>query len=600
MKPNRTKWLIVASFAASVLSIGLLSGTRVAAASGQQPIYIYLLAKVTDHVNIEMSEDRLRHILPELERQRQAHADYRVSATLLVSGALSKALQERNAQTHILDFVKDYVHRGVIEVGYDGTDEPTYDVRPTLSLQGELSPEARWKIRQTVAEQFLSEARDPLTGAHSAGAGGLKEMQDVFGPAAYMMGLELSTESYRPPRQVTPPPTAPGVPVAGATFASALGVFREWGGDTETLQVLRNYNTSALMFGVPAANPAQLPGYREAITHLGKIMSPAPETAPELYWQDYVLRLSEAAPPVHAVKASDGVDALKTVLSSADRSIPHVIEVELGGPENYLQPAFSKTAPNAALKYAYDHPQAPTLPADALRPAADVASGWTKEDAVLTWLSDYFSNNAGSRFISNRDLASMAGASTGFAISTDSLRRELDAALRKVGNNTFLFNYLKVDGHYLSLAELFQVLTDELAAYHETGAFPNSVRAAKVYGPFRLVTGHGPNAGVITAGDLETLCSQMAPALHNDAMDPSSGIQTNSIVPLEKLGGMDLNPAQLIRLMALALQTPAPETKLPVRMAYMMGEVGAVIPKTRPLFDTGFIWTLKPVPLALN
>ena len=145
-----------------------------------------------------MTEDRLRHILPEVERYRQSHPEAHISATILFSGAVSKSLQDRNGQTHIVDFVKDYIRRGVIEVGYDGTDEPTYDVRPMLKLSLLQSPQERWKQRQTVADEFLAEARDPLTGAPASGTGGLKEMQEVFGKAAYIKGLELALETYRP------------------------------------------------------------------------------------------------------------------------------------------------------------------------------------------------------------------------------------------------------------------------------------------------------------------------------------------------------------------------------------------------------------------
>ncbi|MBZ5633348.1 MAG: hypothetical protein LAO55_09490 [Acidobacteriia bacterium] len=598
---RRFKCPSYASAAVAVAAFGLFSGADLAGAPGDQPVYIYLVAKVTDHVNLDLSEDRLRHILPEVERYRLAHPQAPPSATILFSGAVSKALQQRDGQTHIVDFVKDYIRRGVIEAGYDGTDEPTYDHRPTLKIQNEPSPEARWKARQAIADQFLAEARDPLTGAPASGTGGLKAMQEVFGPAAYITGLDLASESYRPPLKVTPPAEAPGAPPPGASFAAVLGVFRELGGDTETLQMLRKYNTTALMSGAPAANPAQLPGYREAITHLGWIMSPAPETGPELYWQDYVLRISEAAPPVHAVKASDGVDGLKDVLDKAKRSTVHLVQVELGGPENYLQAAFAKTAPNAPLKNAYDHPQAPRLAADMLRPTAETDAGWVKEEALLKWLTEaYFPSNAGSRFVSSSDLSKMAGSSTGYSISTAALRSELSDALKKVGNDTHLFDYLRVDGHYLSLAELFQVLTDELAEFRRTGKLPESVKTAKVYGPFRLVTGHGPNEGQVTAGDLEAACAEIAGALHQDALNPSNGVPVNSVPPLLKINGMDLNPAQMIRLMALALASPAPATKLPVRMAYMTGEAGAVVPKTRPLFDTGFVWTLKPAPLALT
>lgn len=579
-------------------AIGLLAGSFLAGAPGQQPVYIYLYAKVTDHVNVEMSEDRLRHILPEVERYRQTHPETHASAMILFSGAVSKALQERNGQTHIVDFVKDYIRRGVVEAGYDGTDEPTYDNRPLLKLSLQQSPQDRWKMRQTVADEFLAEERDPLTGAPAGGTGGLKEMQEVFGKAGDIRGVELALETYRPPPKVKRTPIAAGTPVPGASdFGPKLGVFREAGGDTETLQMLAKYNTSAIMSGVPGANPAQLPGFTGEITRFGELMAPVPATAPELFWEDYVLRMSEAAPPARSFKALDGVEIAKGILDKANRSTVQVIEVELGPLENYLQPAFAKTAPNAPLKYAYDHPQAPQLSPDALRPAAEVSAGWAKEDALLKWFSeDFLRDNAGSQFVSGADLMKMGGSGTGFSVSTESLRTEVANTFMKLGNDTHPVNYLRVDGHYLSLAELFQVLTDELAEFHRTGKFPASVKAAKVYGPFRMVTGHGPNVGDVTSGDIEKLCADIDGALHDETPD---GLPRNSVPPLLKINELDLNPAQILRLMALALANPAPDTKIGVRMLYMLSEIGTILPKTRIMYDAGFVWTLKPAPLTI-
>jgi hypothetical protein len=571
--------------------MGLLSGGYLAGAGTRQPVYIYLYARVTDQVNIAMSEDRLRHILPLVERYRQMRPEGHLSATVLFSGAVSEALQERNAQTHILDFVKDYIRRGVIAAGYDGTDEPTYQQRPTLEFSGQESPEDRWKMRQSVAERFLAEARDPLTGAPSGRAGGLKEMQAVIGPAASIWGLELALKTTRPARRV---PTKGGAPPATVP-EPVTGIFTEVGGDTETLQALRPYNTTATMSGIAAVNPAQFVGFRTASRRFGELMAPIPEAAPEIFWQDYVLRMSEANGPVHPVKAQDGVEAVKGVLDSAPRETIQVVRVELGGVEKYLQPAFVKTAPNAPLKYAYDHPADPKLPADALRPAADTEAAWAKEDAVMQWLAEvYLPANAGSRFADDADLRKMVGPAAGFEIATADLRSALTETLAKWGNDTYPFPYLRVNGRYLSLAELFQVLTDELAELHRAGKLPQSVKTVKVFGPIRLVTGHGPNIGEVTVGELAQVCAELAGPLHDDS---STSVPKNAIPPLLKINGMDLNPAQVLRLMAQAVVNPAPETGIRVRMTYMVGEAGGIFPKTRPLMDDGFVWTIKPAPL---
>jgi hypothetical protein len=575
----------------ALILLGLWFRGALPGADARQPVYVYLYARVTDQVNIAMSEDRLRHILPLVERYRQMHPVGHLSATVLFSGAVSRALEERNAQTHILDFVKDYIRRGVIAAGYDGADEPTYQVRPTLEFSGQESPEDRWKMRQSVAERFLAEARDPLTGAPSGGAGGLKEMQAVFGPAVSIQGLDLAIKTIRPARRGIaragiPPATVPQ-PVSG--------IFTEVGGDTETLQALRAYNTTAVLSGIDATNPAQFVGFRTASKRFGDLMAPVPEAAPEIFWQDYVLRMSEASGPVHPVKAQEGVEALKSVLDGAPRQTLQVIRVELGGAEKYLQPDFAGTAPNAPLEYAYAHPADPKLPAGALRTAAETEKAWAKEDAVLQWLAEvYLPANAGSRFVAGADLLKMAGPATGFEIATADLRSTLTEMLTKWGNDTYPFSYVRVNGRYLSLAELFQVLTDELAEFNRAGKLPPTVKTVKVYGPIRLVTGHGPNIGEVTVGELARTCAELAGPLHDDS---STAAPNNAIPSLFKINGIDLNPAQLLRLMAQAVVNPAPETSLRVRMTYMLGEAGGIFPKSRPLADDGFVWTIKPAPL---
>src|SRR6266851_1310745 len=236
-------------FGYALAALGALSAGHVAGAPADQPVYIYLYANISDHVNLEMTEDRLRHILPMTQKYRDRYPEAHLSATILFSGAVSRALQERNGQTHVLDFVMDYIRRGVIQAGYDGTHEPTYEHRPTLEFTEKQTPEERWQLRQKIAAQFLAEARDPLTGAAAAGDGGLKKMQAVFGPAACIRGLALALKTERPHGRVFSKGDVPG-PIPGGV-GPIPGVYAEVGGDAETLQALRLYNTSAIIFGIP-------------------------------------------------------------------------------------------------------------------------------------------------------------------------------------------------------------------------------------------------------------------------------------------------------------------------------------------------------------
>jgi hypothetical protein len=275
----------------------------------------------------------------------------------------------------------------------------------------------------------------------------------------------------------------------------------------------------------------------------------------------------------------------------------HVIHLEIASEQNYLQPAFIKGGEFPPLKYAYNHPASPLLPRDAVVPAAAVTGAIAKEDAVLKWLvEDFFPADPGSHAVSSKDLMQMALPSTGFSISVASLRGALADFLKAAGNNTVLPTNLFVDGHYLSLANTFQVLTDALADFSRTGNLPESVKVVQVYGPVRLLTGHGPNVGEVSVASVVRVCTQIDAALHDDS---PGKFPKNAIPVFLKVDGIDMNPVQFLRLMALALMAPSlsPEAKLPVRMLYSFTGTLISYPKSRPITDCGFGWTLKPAPL---
>ncbi len=222
----------------SFISAVLLVGNALAASdAAKQPIYVYLYARATDHVNLGITEDRLHRLLPMIERYRREHPDAHVSATILFSGAVSQALAQRNGQTHILDFVKGYIRRGIIEPGYDGSDEPTYQNRPTIDFTQTSTPQDRWLKRRSAEQNFLTEGRDPLTGAPELDkTGGLQKMQEVFGKAVCITGLTL------------PMKFGPGMPLPAVTKARdpgnvapkepvvPPGTMPEVGGDTEAVE----------------------------------------------------------------------------------------------------------------------------------------------------------------------------------------------------------------------------------------------------------------------------------------------------------------------------------------------------------------------------
>jgi hypothetical protein len=590
---------ILLSFACAVLFV---RPALVASDAGKEPIYIYLYTRVTDHVNLDISEDRLRRLLPMLDKYAKAHPEAHVSAMVLFSGSASQALAERNGQTHIVDYVRDYIRRGIIQAGYDGADEPTYQHRPVLDFSNAPTPQDRWLVRQATDEKLLTEARDPLTGNPQPGTtGGLKKMREVFGDPACITGMTLlmNLQSTGPHTSANPP----GEQLPDPHFNRPLtrrrppltGLAPEVGGDSELIQLLRRENTKAIMFGIPDSNPGMVPGFSLGKAAFGKFMSPLPEASPELFWQDDVLRSSETSGTVRVVHAYDGLDAMKTAMDKADRSRVHVIHVELAGVQDYLTSAYVKGSEFPPLKYAYNHPENPRLQPDALITPAEVEAAYGREDALMKWLvADFFAANSGSRMVSSTELMRMVAPSTGFSMSIAGLRTALADYLKTAGNNTVLPPIFRADGHYLSLANMFQVMTDALAEFSRTGKLPESVKVVQVYGPVRLLLGHGPNAGEVSVASVARVCAQIDAGLHDESPDK---FPKNAIPVFLNVDGVEMNPAQFLRLMALALADPSPEAKLQVRMLYPFTGVLVSYPKTRVFSDAGFGWTLKPAPL---
>jgi hypothetical protein len=551
-----------------------------------QPVYIYLYARITDQVNLDISEERLRRLLPMIEKFRKEHPEAHVSATILFSGASSEALANRDAQTHIKKFVLDYKKRGIIEVGYDGTDEPTYTNRPMLpSTLNEQPYKERWAQRASEDEKFLTEGRDPLTGASRPGTvGGLKAMQEVFGKAAYITGISVGTEHPDGAKH----PTMPG---AGAVPTVTPEI-----GDWEIVPLLHRYNTEAILAGIPASNPAHIPGFGGGANELGTLMSPVLQASPELFWEDGILRDSESgASGGRIFHGYDGKENLPAFLTKLDRSRVRIVHMELASEDDYLKPDFAKTPPNAALAYAYTHPDNPKVPDEDRLSPDEVNAAYAKEETSLDWVvANIFNVAPGGRFVSNADLKRMAGEDTGFSVSVSELSASLKGELEKWGIGTYPPSYFQVGSHYLSLAEAFQVMTDALAELSRTGKLPQSVKVVQVYGPIRMVIGHGPNLGDTTVAGVAKVCAQIAPGLHDDTGYP---VPNNSVPGLLTVDGVTINAAQFLRLMAQALVDPTPDAKLKVRMTYMIAEIATVFTKTRSLEDVGATWTVKPAPL---
>jgi hypothetical protein len=534
-------------------------------AQEKQPVYIYLFSRYSDFVNIEMTEARIRDTVSLVEKFRREHPESQASATVLFSGALSQALAERNAKTRIKDYLLDAAHRGVIEIGYDGTDEPTYAFRPLVNLANIVSPEERWRLRGEAAEQFLTEARDPASGRVQKGKpGGLKAMQEVFGEAVCVKG------------------TNAGI-----------------GGDSEYVHHLRRYNTKAIMWGLPDPDPAlNIHGYRGSVEQFGKAMSPIPNSSPELNWMDSFLRLSETSDAaVRVVSGHEGPEAIKKVIGAVDRSRVRIVHVELSDVRMYLSQFFDKGELFPPLKVAYNHPDHPTLPPEAFAEKKQQEENQANQEALMKWLvRDFMPVNARSRFVSSTDVAKMSPSNVGQGVSVAELQKAAGALLREWGDDTYLPDYLTVGNQYLSLADTFQVLCDVLAEQHRTGKRPQIVRIHSVYGPLQVPGDHGPALGAVTGTSVARTASDLARVLKDETWKP---VPTNVIPMSVDMEGLHLTTGQFLRLMLESLVASSPSTQNKVKMTNNFSGSGLVYPKQRLPIDQGGTWTFKPAPLNI-
>jgi hypothetical protein len=550
----------------------VLIGVFTAQGAGQSPVYVYLTARIFDHVNLDTTEERLRRILPMVEKYQKAHPEARVSATILFSGAVSRALSGRNSQTHIVDFVRDFISRGVIEAGYDGSAEPTFVTRPLVQLLQAKTAEDRWQARVDAAAKFLTQGSDPITGAPQPDqAGGLKSMQETFGPAAYIAGLTL----YQ--------------------YDVMVKVIPDVGSDSETIHQLGRYNTTAVLGGIPDSSPVETLRYRQWTELFSKQLSPAPNTTPELYFQDGVLRFSETTGVANRpLQASNGEEPLKKELENLDRSKPRLIRIELGSDRNYLTAAYSNRLQYPPLKLAYNNPDHPQLPPEARRPDAEVEAAYAKEDAVLQWLTtEFFSSNPTSHFLSNAGLKQMVAPAYGYSVATEHLRSALAETLKEWGDQPIPPRFLLVDGHFLSMSDMFQVMTDELAELSRSGHLPDSVRVIPVFGPIQIHRASGA-AREVTVASVAQVCAGLADRLHDQAWTP---VPNNTIPVRITVDDADMNPAQFLRLMVEAVVSGSRESKLTIKREDMFWSNEELFLHNRPIADLVGLWSLKPASL---
>ncbi|HEY3381781.1 MAG TPA: hypothetical protein VGK32_08435 [Vicinamibacterales bacterium] len=553
-----------------MLGTGTTGGTTSPAANGpesKQPVYISLFSTIEDHLNIEISEERLQRTLDTMRRLRQQHPGVRPTCLMLFSGTTSEALQTRDQANGLLTRVRESARAGLIEMGYDGAQEPTFLTWPRPNMRRATTGAERWLARSQAAEWFLTEYKDPVTGLPDPDrSGGVMRTAEVFGRLAYVSGVS-----------------------------------QEIGGDSEIVHHVHRSAVDAILPGVPENTvyaARLLHGYGVSAATVGRLMSPAPTSAPELFWMDNVLRLSNTSgAPVKVVVANQGPEALQKILDGLDRSRPHVIRVQLAHSDVYLKPGFGGGRYTTPIEWAYDNPKSAHLGQDGLQSREEIDAAFKREDAVLEWLAgSFFPANPGSRFIAMADLKHAAPTRVGASVSLEILRTAANDLLTewsRAGNYPPFT--ARAGDEYFSLADMFQMLATALATWHRDGAWPPSVTLQHVYGPLEMTDDLGPLGRTVAVREVAAAASGLAEALNDQAWKP---VPDNVVPTWVTVGALRLNASQFLRLMVEALAAPEPGRSLTTGMNYMFSSAAEMFPKGRPRRDVGALWTLKPARLV--
>jgi hypothetical protein len=272
------------------------------------------------------------------------------------------------------------------------------------------------------------------------------------------------------------------------------------------------------------------------------------------------------------------------------------VRVRLGDSGLYTKAGFGRRNYRTPLEYAYDNPKEARLPAEATLAREDIDAAYAREEQVLRWLvTEYFPAHPDSRFVGVADLLDMAGASWGFALS----RRQLDEAVSTFvsqwrAEGTYPPSWTRAGGRYLSLADLFGLLTEALAARATSGAIPESLPVRRLFGPIALDESGEYRPRTVTVGAVARAAAVLLPRLVDEEWTP---VPRNVVPAVVELESGVVTGAQFLWLMGEAYVAAGSDAELVVPNVHMTSGVAETLPSSRPRQDKGAAWTIKPAPL---
>jgi len=550
---------------AALLSIAISGLFAAEPAPAPQPVLIVLYSRFYDHSHQHTTDERLQRLLPMLDKLRKQYPQSGISALFQFSGTVSQLLDQGNAGLHLVDRLKDYSRRNLVDIGYTGEEEPSYLYRPKPNLLLAETPEARWAAKAEAAERFLTDFKNPITGLPVPGlSGGLKRTQEVFGNVVFL-----------------------------------TGVTRTLGGDSPSTHEVRKMIPTAVMGGIPPADPRLgITGFDVSADNFSRWMSPDPVESPEVFWEDNLLRLSDVSLPDNKPHSTDeGPEALKKVFEKLDRSHVRVVKLEVAAYRRYLTRRADGSVVADPLEWLYYHPDDPVIPSQmhAMVSQTGIEAGYKQDEATLKWLlEEYLPANPGSRFISVRELAQLPA-----AVDSEVSAGQLKALASNL-NEQFVKlpmeppNFGRAGASFFTLAESFELFAQALAGVDKTGSLPKSVALTPVYGPLTLPNDMGPTTGYVPVSAVIQAAAQIAPKLADTEWKP---VPANAVPAVIPVGSLRLNAAQFLRLMAQAYLDPSPDRRLAVNAITLTTRSTFMFPKNTAITDQGNSWTFKPAPL---
>jgi hypothetical protein len=550
----------------------LFLGATAFCVSGQpaekQPVLVLLHARFDDHIMVGLGQDRLLHLIALTEKLQKEFPRRAFHVSCEFSGPFVQELARTPTGLDYIRRVKEFAKTGVFDIGYIGENEPTYRNRPKAKLTDDMTTEQRWLEQATIAEHSLNDYRNLVTGELDASkAGAMRSVRETFGDP------------------------------------SIFGVFAdELGSEAPYYHQFRRLGIRAIVPGFPDPYyTMNIHGYRVSATEIGVKTMATAQASSELFWDTNFLRASfTTSADIRRFAAEEGKEAIATALQKMDRSHIRLLQMEVTSYLRYLDKWPDGTPKLPPLVWAYDHPDAPSLPngVKVFVDSAAIMKAYAAEEETLRWLLDSFlPENPGSRIVSPKQLLKFSKTPVGqefpASVVADAARDWLARTSKNVNMGA---TFCEAAGSYFSAADLFQMLANGLT--ERNGKRPASVRLTHLYGPLELLNTDNYFPTLELPGrEVAAAATRLAPGLNDQTWRP---VPANAVPSSVELAGKKLMPAQFLALMAEAYLAPSGDTRLKLRYFQPTTAPGYMFPRQNAVRDAGHIWALRPAPLDLN